>query len=74
MSTRRGWASVCFLILLAGLCSPGARAQRRTAAIWPEVYPDRTVTFRLQAPGVRRVLLEAGFLSDIFAPAGRTAP
>jgi len=64
MSKRRCWASICLLALFAGPFASGAGAQRRAPAIWPEVHPNRTVTFRLQAPGARRVLLDAGFLSE----------
>jgi enterochelin esterase family protein len=44
------------------LCAPAALAQRAPAPRSPDVAPDRTVTFRLAAPGVREVTLSGEFM------------
>ena len=64
MSGRRFCMFIVVLVSLVGLCSSRVTAQRRETPVWPEVHSDRTVTFRLQAPGAQRVLLEAGFFSE----------
>jgi enterochelin esterase family protein len=51
--------------VLLSSCSllPHAGAQQRTGEIRPKVHADRRVSFRLEAPQARSVLLEASFLS-----------
>lgn len=62
MSRCRFSVFLCGLVVLSFLASRSAVAQRRGAAIWPEVHADRTVTFRLRAPEAQQVLLNANFL------------
>jgi len=55
---------VCIPVLVFMLGGSSAVAQRRDAAIWPEVGADRKVTFYLRAPQAERVLLNANFLAE----------
>jgi enterochelin esterase family protein len=53
-------SSICFTFLVLALCLVGtipALAEERVHVISPEVHADRTVTFRLQYPGAKSVLL-----------------
>jgi len=61
---RRVLVPVCVLVLVFVSGLRPAIAQRRDAAIWPEVGADRKVTFHLRAPQAERVLLNANFLSE----------
>ncbi len=63
MGGRHLWIGIAILVALIGLPPSSAVAQRQGTPVWPEVHSNRTVTFRLQAPEARRVLLDGGGLS-----------
>ncbi len=64
MSGRCLCVSTAVLLSLIGSFPASAIAQRRGTPIWPEVHSNRTVTFRLEAPEAKRVLLDGGGLSQ----------
>jgi len=57
--------NVLLSVLVLLLCASGAMAQRPPRTVSPEVHADRSVTFRLRAPDVREVLLEAGWVGKV---------
>jgi enterochelin esterase family protein len=60
--SRGLWALVSIVALIPVANALGQRSRRSQPVVSPEIHADRTVTFRIQAPEARNVLLEASFL------------